>query len=282
MKQSVIEKLNLVKSVLNLNPTISNRDIAKATGIPAGTIQYYLKLLGVKRDRLEQQKINNTCREKQLTINTIAEQIILGSILGDGYISPYRNPKNTKLKLNSCLCIRHGIKQYDYVLYLKSLFENNGIKCYIRDIKCNKKHFINNIEVVFNGGIDLITQRNVSFNIYRDLFYKDKKIIDNYIYKLDALGLAIWYMDDGCITGKRRSAVFHTECFSIDDLKIIQNMLYQNFGIETTLNKSGKDGQFVIYIRTKSLKNFVNIVSPYIPECMRYKLAFNSVKLGIK
>lgn len=79
--------------------------------------------LNIHRDRKTQQKLNNTCREKSLSISPVAEQIILGSILGDGYMSPNRHPKDTHFILNSELRISHGIMQKRYAEYKMQLLE---------------------------------------------------------------------------------------------------------------------------------------------------------------
>ena len=103
----MIEK---IKKVLLENPTLSNREIGKIVGLSRNSVQYYLNKLNIHRDRKEQQKLNNTSREKILKISETAEQIIIGSILGDGYISPNRHPIDTSLTLNSELRINHGYK----------------------------------------------------------------------------------------------------------------------------------------------------------------------------
>lgn len=260
-----------ILEILKENPTLSNREIGKIVGKTRGTIQYYMNKLNIHRDRKTQQKLNNTCREKSISITQKAEQIILGSILGDGYMSPNRHPKDTHLTLNSELRISHGIKQKEYAEYKRHLLEMEGIRCTLNyiDKSKNPKHYIKGIEVRSDGVYYLKTQRNVSFNYYRDMFYRPNKKLCRYLYKLNALGLAIWFMDDGFKNG--RGWVLCTDCFTVKEVQLLRSILKHNFDLDTTFRKSTL-GNPQIYIRTSCREKFLNLVSPYVCECMHYKL----------
>ena len=260
----------LILEILKTNPNLSNREIGKKIGRSRSTVQYYLNKLDIHRDRKVMQKLNNTCRRKCIEINNTAEQIILGSILEDGYIAKYRNPINSKEVLNSYLSIVHGVKQLDYLKYKKDLLEKEGIKCTIKSRKCTKTHYIKGLEVKENGSFELKTLRNFSFNKYRDLFYKNKKYINRYVYKLNALGLAIWFMDDSTYS-KKGSIYLYTNNFSIKDDILLLKMLKHNFNIEGSLHKTSNIGR-CIYIKAKSRKLFLDIIRPYICENMKYKI----------
>lgn len=265
---------NKILEILKENPYLSNREIGKIVGLSRGAIQHYMNKLNIHRDRKLMQKLNNTCREKKIIISNVAEQVLLGSILGDGYISPYRRPEDTKKLLNSCLVINHGIKQEEYIKYKKELFEKEGIKCHLSFTSGEnvKEHFIKGIKVKENGSFKLKTQRNVVLNKYRDMFYcknKKSKKINRYLYKLNALGLAIWSMDDGY--KKINSFTLCTNSFTFKEVKILQKILKHNFDLDTTIQKSNL-GHPLIYIGSKSFKKFKEIVSPYICDSMKYKI----------
>lgn len=265
MKERILE---IVKN----NPLLSNREIGKIVGLSRNTVAYYMKQLGIHRDRKLMQKNNNTSRQKICTITDNAEQIILGSILGDGYISEYTRPENSKLLLNSQLRIVHGLKQEQYIKYKSSLLEREGLKCHLHYIdKTNyKEHYIKGILVKEVGSWTMQVQRNVSFNKYRQMFYKNRiKYINRYIYRLNALGLAIWYMDDGCYNNN--GIHLYTNCFNNKDLILLQNMLKHNFNLDTTLQNCSSGGK-AIYIKASSKKQFLKIIEPYICDCMKYKL----------
>lgn len=250
---------------------LSCSEIGKRLGVTSSTIFYHLKKLGIHRDKIMLQKLNNSSREKKLKITNNAEQIILGSILGDGYMSPNRHPENTHLTLNSELRITHGIKQEEYIKYVKELLEKENIRCHLnfRDGSLNKPHYIKGILVKENGSFYLKTQRNVSFNFYRDLFYRPNKKLCRYLYKLKPLALAIWFMDDGFKNG--RSWDLATNGFTFKEVFFLQKILMHNFGLATTVHKSNI-GHPVLHIRSSCRDKFIKLVSPYMCKSMMYKL----------
>lgn len=260
-----------ILKILETNPNLSNREIGKILGVHRSNIQYYMNKLNIHRDRKSQQKLNNTCREKVLPITSNAEQIILGSILGDGYMSPHRHPQDTHLTLNSELRIAHGVNQKDYAEYLKHLLEKEGIRCSLiyRETTNEKPHYIKGRLIKSKGLYYMKTQRNVSFNYYRDMFYRPNKRINRFLYKLNPLGLSIWFMDDGYKNG--RGFVLCTDCFSFKEVNLLRKVLKHNFNLDTTIQKSNQ-GKPRIYVRTSCRENFLNLVSPYMCESMKYKL----------
>jgi len=91
-------------------------------------------------------------------------------------------------------------------------------------------------------------------NQYHDLFYKDKvkSVPRNLGELLTARGLAIFIMDDG---GKSvyNQTILHTRAFKLEDVKLIQYVLLENFGLTTRLEEKKKD-QWVIFIPSRSVK----------------------------
>lgn len=270
-----MNKEEQIKLIIGKNPLLSAREIGKKLNLSRQTVIYYLHKLNIYRDRELIRKNNNTKRSFEIPISENAEQIILGSILGDGMITKWKRYDNSKKNLNSNLVIQHTEPQKQYIYYKKLLLENNGIKC------CNIRvlngeiieqqypSIINNRVVKANTRYTLCTRRAITLNKYRDMFYKDKKYINRYVYKLKALGLAIWFMDDGSSNNNRY--FLYTNCFDIKSLLLLQKMLNHNFNIKTTLNKC-REGQYIIYIKSESRELFTTIISPYICDSMKYKL----------
>lgn len=258
-----------ILEILKVNPNLSNSEIGKLLGVHRSNIQYYMNKLNIHRDRKMQQRLNNTCREKKLPITDNAEQIILGSILGDGYMSPNRHPQNSHLTLNSELRIAQGKVQEEYVIYKKELLEKEGIRCHLMFLDNRPPHMINGIEVKENGTYQLKTQRNVSFNFYRNMFYRPKKRLCRYLYKLKALGLAIWFMDDGYKNGNGFKLA--TDGFTWNEVVFLQKIMKHNFNLDTTIQKT-RLGYPSLYIRTSCRQIFIDLVSPYICDSMKYKL----------
>lgn len=90
---------------------------------------------------------------------------------------------------------------------------------------------------------------------------------------LTPLALAIWFMDDGSNLGK--GARIATNCFTLEEVKFLCNVLKNKFNILATPNKSGKDKGYIIYISVKSMPVFTNIVKPYLLPSLYYKLGYD-------
>ena len=73
------------------------------------------------------------------------------------------------------------------------------------------------------------------------------------------------YMDDGYKT--QCSYGIATNCFTIEELNKFRIFLLEKFNLETSIHKGNR-----LYILAKSAKRFTELISPYICNCMKYKL----------
>lgn len=196
-------------------------------------------------------------RYNNIPINREQEQIIIGSLLGDGCIS--YSGKNSK---NASLTIKHGDKQKDYVLYKYEFIKN----------LCNKGMY-SKFREDFRPGWVSHTEHSIQtkslkiFTEYRENWYKSgkKQVYKNDFEKIEGLGLAIWYMDDGNI--ERCGCTLSTLCFNNESLKIIQSVLKSKFNIETTIQKNNQ-----LHIRAKSFNTFKRLIEPYVIDSLKYKI----------
>jgi len=77
-------------------------------------------------------------------------------------------------------------------------------------------------------------------------------------------------MDDG---GKSvyNQTILHTRAFKLEDVKYLQVVLSDNFGLRTRLEEKKKD-QWVIYIPVRQKTKLKDIVGPFMHEKMLYKV----------
>lgn len=201
-------------------------------------------------------KLNFT--HPKLEISEQAHQIIIGSLLGDGCIT---------LKRHGMFTILHSNIQREYVEYKKYLLDNYGIKCYLRYNK-GTISYIDGRAIKNNGQLKIESKVNIVFDYYRNEWYKPNKCIPKMVYDLNALGLAIWFMDDG--TKNKSSYYLSTQCFSYEDHLILQDVLLKNFNIHTSIHK--QKNTFVLYIKSRDRETFTNIILPFICDSMKYKI----------
>lgn len=72
----------------------------------------------------------------------------------------------------------------------------------------------------------------------------------------------------------------HTQCYTVKDCVFIMNVLIIKFGLQCSLHKQRND--FVIYIKSKSIKKNLHNILPYIHDSFKYKVLGPKYKLPAK
>ena len=160
---------------------------------------------------------------------------------GDGYISNQKQIKKGKTYQYNYLEISHGQHQGEYIQWKANLCTSvTGRKSNVRRKKYKAKK-INGVDVPESLGYTFVNT-SPYFRILRKWLYPNnkKKLSKKMISYLDELGLAIWYMDNGC------NITFH-------------------------LHKKNKN-QFNIRAYSSNALKFIKLIEPFVPDCMAYKL----------
>lgn len=185
------------------------------------------------------------------SLTQFQRSVIIGSILGDGYLRIVPGRKNAFLEIN------HSIKQKEYVDWKYSVLKSICISL-PRSRKGKGK------KVAYR----FWTKQHPELTEIYQLFYRNgKKIIPKNIV-LDPVVLTVWYMDDG---SKCRDCdiYLNTQQFSRRDQEFLILSL-KKMKLETRMNKD-KD-----YLRLRFLKssipNLKSIVEKMIIPSMKYKI----------
>ena len=191
-------------------------------------------------------------------------QAVLGSLMGDGNLSPTRNGVGTRFRLG------HGPKQVAYLDWKASLFANIGQSRSVRS----------------NGSVHLdLTPLPELSELRQAVYFGDgkKHLSEEYLKALTPLALAIWYMDDGCFTVRSKGLQARTEGGSgrveicVDAMTIgtrdrLVDYLRDTHGLDVKLISRGKRAQQVIQFTTEASAKFQQIVAPFVHPSMAYKL----------
>lgn len=175
-----------------------------------------------------------------------ARDVLIGSILGDGYWRQDPHVHNGK-RLN----IRHGAKQLDYLKWKSDIL---GVEA-----KANgKSGFTGEVQYVCNTS------------------YLDDTLVDKSaaIAALTPESLAIWFCDDGSRNKTGNQSTFHTESWKEHEINKAKEKL-REFGLEFIKQKVRKsNGREYITLRaTKdSTQKLLELIAPHVPECMSYKV----------
>lgn len=180
--------------------------------------------------------------------------------LGDGYIDT-----------SGGLSIRHCIQQEEYIRWKRSLLVSAGVKC-------------NECKIISNGvndGIEFRTYGSSFGKVIRKVLYKPHKIIANrkLLNKLTPLDIAIWYMDDGGLSQKKRNGIVYANELMIntgiknkDENQIIIDYFAEVWNIH--FNQYKNKHVYRLACSTREARKFVKIVERYVKEVpsMIYKI----------
>lgn len=197
-------------------------------------------------------------KEALMMFNDEQEQILLGSILGDGCIlnRTSRNPIYTEC---------HSIHQMEYLSWKQT----------------RMYPFMRDLDVGHKGTSVMMRSRALpQLGFYRGVFYPDgKKIVPvETLEWLDDLALAVWFMDDGAVSKRDTVYSFATCSFDARTNGMLQGWLATKYGIISTVSWVHNAGYYktgtypYLRILKESSKRFYEIVEPYIVPSMRYKL----------
>lgn len=109
----------------------------------------------------------------------------------------------------------------------------------------------------------------------REWYPKGKKAVPKDLSWIDNFTVAKWYMDDGSLShnnGQQDRALFHTNGFVKKDVIRLANKLSEMYGV-TCVVSNYKGWQIRINAtRQRTIDKFWKAISPYVINCMRYKL----------
>lgn len=188
-----------------------------------------------------------------------SRNLLIALLLGDGTIS-----NNNVFKLSHCK------EQRDYLEWkIEQLKEaglrNNGLKEYIsvKGYNIGKKVYYTQLNIV------------PFIKVLRRVFYKPYKKLGNrkLLNRLDAKGIAIWYMDDGHINYRKTNGKVHgfyikiATCIPKEELQIIIDYFKEVWNIEFYMFHEGKkENSYSLCCGTKEGIKFINIVKPYVEQ----------------
>ena len=192
-------------------------------------------------------------------------QVILGSLMGDGNLSPNRRDRTgTRFRMG------HGAKQAEYLDWKVSLLGN-----------VPHSRTVNAKGAVFADFTPLPELAELHEAVY---FGDGKKHLTwEYLKSLTPLALAVWYMDDGSFTLRSKGVQERTaggtgrveicvEAMSPGSRDRIVKYLRDTRKLDVKLTSRGARQISVIQFTTAASEKFQKLVAPYVHPSMDYKL----------
>ena len=192
-------------------------------------------------------------------------QVVLGSLMGDGSISPNRHDRaGVRFRLG------HGAKQSAYLDWKVSLLGNVA---HSRRVDARGAVFAD------------FTPLPELDELRRSVYLGDgkKHLGWDYLKALTPLALAVWYMDDGCFTVRSKGMQERTrggtgrieicvEAMSEGSRTRLVEFLRATHGLDVTLVRRGRRQKVFLQFTTAATTRFQEIVAPFVPSAMEFKL----------
>lgn len=197
--------------------------------------------------------------KKSITLSSIQREVLIGTLLGDGYLRRSLSGKSAGLQ------VYHSIQAKDYVLWKRNIFHNMVLA----------DPFYQQV----NRALRFTTISHASFLEFYEVFYTSgvKKIPNDIVkYLTSCLSLAVWFMDDGNGYINKNPFRLSTYAFGLEGNLLLQSCLKVNFDLDVHLKKDEKGYQIYIPVKNGSAFKFRNLIQEYIIPKMRYKIEHRS------
>jgi len=224
----------------------SDIEIAKKLNISEITVWKYRINENIKRDN----RLN-----KSILLTDIQKEFVVGCLLGDGNLNLRKQTQSPVFKCDHC------IQQKEYAEFKYNILKSIGSK-----INYYKRKKIDPRNNIYYESYTVTLPANPELLYFYNEFYKPKKVITKEILKYyTPFAMAIHFMDDG--SNQKYGYIIATNGFDMESLNIYVNFMKETYNIECSIHKSG-----AIYIKSKSVKTFHDLVKPYIIKSLLYKI----------
>lgn len=191
--------------------------------------------------------------------------VVLGSLLGDGNLSPNRRDRQgVRFRMG------HGQQQAAYLEWKTELLGNLS---HSRTRNERGAEFAD------------FTPLPELHELYESVYFGDgKKVVSwDYLKALTPLALAVWYMDDGCFTLRSKGSQERTrggsgrieicvEAFSEGSRERMAQYLRDTHGLDVTLCSKGEREVATLRFTTAATARFHELIAAYVPSSMEHKL----------
>jgi hypothetical protein len=210
--------------------------------------------------------------------------------MGDMSLFYVKNRKDGGKTVRPRLVITQSAKQHGYVMWKYEILKN--IAAHEPKISKNVGSFLDGAMVsrFYSTTLGCLAQ------IY-DLTHpcgQHKQINEGWLSEItDSIAIAAWYMDNGSLIenynaqyGKTygHSVRFSMGTASEREVILVQSWLEDAWGIPSLYsiregrNNNGATDATISINKREHVEKFISLVSPWVPECMKYKIEINKAK----
>lgn len=191
-----------------------------------------------------------------LKLTQLQKEILCGTLLGDSSLQ-YPS-KSSKTPIFTC---DHGPKQKEYSKLLSEQLNGRLVERLRYDKRTQKTYTSYTVTTLSNNEYILM---------YNQLYINGKKCITkDFLKNFTGCSLAYLYMDDGYTI--HNTMFLCTDAYDEESCDNLINHCLRKFNIHFTKNKHSKNG-FRLRLCFDDRQKFIDLVSPYMMEEMKYKI----------
>ena len=184
------------------------------------------------------------------------QQVLFGSLLGDGHVTNEANPRFSE---------KHCLRQKEYLLWKKFILEKEFA---FGKMTREKGRNIAGVRSRVSEKLILI----------RALFYPNKRKIlnSNILQQLGPLALATWYCDDGTYNYQHYYCRIFSYNFNYQEHLLAQNYFRKRWKINCEVQIDARNKCY-LHFNAENTRKFLGLIKPVFkkhcfPKCMWYKL----------
>jgi biotin operon repressor len=248
-----------IERVRELFPTKTAAEIATELGRTEKSVRHRIASLQIKKPK-----------PNYVSLNETQTQIILGSLLGDAMIE--------HRWANGIFKETHSIQQLAYLEWKMNI---------LRPALGGHMHYRKRRRG--NGPLlDYAVYSSLArpqLNPFYEMFYGStkKNLALQILDRLRALGLAVWFCDDGTNLHKCACDIC-TQGFSYEENELMANWFFTRMliKVEVRSKKTPHGIRYLLHFPRKSAERFFQIINPFVHESMRYKITLTAHKARAK
>lgn len=202
-------------------------------------------------------------------------------LLGDG--SLYRNRyTDGSYQGHALLKVTHSVTQHAYLEWKRDLLQPMfgyplTVASRYNGAQNGKRYPVSVLQTRTNPQLT---------RLYRLIYpepERKKRVTRAILDLLDDRGMAIWYLDDGCLSrsvGRGATVILATNSFTLAENELIRDWLYERYGVQFNINVHQKSGTYHLRRGVSDARKLLDAIAPYVIPSMRYKVEYPQPKRG--
>lgn len=217
-------------------------------------------------------KIMNDQRRSLASSEVLLQQkeILFGLLLGNTSLQTYTGGKTWRIRFIQ------GDKNKKYLFHLYNVFikyvktapkeswSTSGSKAPLLGKEESRWTFNTTVQII---GLKFSKFFYLRFGGKYKKVMPNKKTLSKY---LTPIALAYWFMDNGFLKSNCLSYYLCTDCFELQDLKVLREVFKEKYDIDISFHKQRLS--YRVYIPKRESKKFYNLIEKFVYISMRYKL----------